>query len=51
MFRSVFHIELTFVCDTMKGVKLHSYAEDILLSVSIFMKIYLPVALTWSDIS
>ena len=35
MFRSVFHIELIFVCDTMKGVQLHSYAEDILLSVSI----------------
>lgn len=35
MFRSVFRIELIFVCDAMKEVQLHSYAEDILLSVSI----------------
>lgn len=35
MSRSVLRMELIFVCDAMKGVQLHSYAEDIQLSVPV----------------
>ena len=35
MSRSVFRIELIFVCDAVKGVQLHPYAEDVQLSVPI----------------
>ena len=51
MSRSVFRMELIFVCDAMKGVQLHSMQRTFSCLCPFVMKTELPVSLSWSDIS